>query len=151
MKSFFTRNAIIVMLNILAGCILLFCCTFYFFQSMRLFYKDITSWMFFAPLVLGFGTAFVCFYIIYLVSHLEADTMHNADRFDLAYRIVFTITVIMLFVRSFLGDFTVPRGHEDELVGMVLQATIPLNVAGIISGLITWFTPKIKDNDNKDF
>ena len=99
--------------------------------------------MAFSPILLLAGIIFVCFYIVTLVTKLEDGDIHTADRFDLAYRLVFSFTLILLVVRSFLGDF---MGGGTNL-NIQYEVIIP----AIISGLITWLTPKIRDNDNPDF
>ena len=99
--------------------------------------------MAFCPILFFAGLLFVCYYIVTLVSKLEAGDIPQADRLDLPYRIIFSITLIVLVVRSFLGDF---MGE-----GTRLNVPISIIILAIISGLVTWLTPKIKDNDNPDF
>ena len=99
--------------------------------------------MAFAPILFFAGIVFVCFYITMLVFNLEAKTVQKADRYDLAYKVVFSLTLMLLVVRSFLGDF---MGE-----GTNLNVPIPIIVIAIVSGIVTWATPKIKDNNNPEF
>ena len=123
-----------------------------------MFLKDITSYMAFAPILLLLGTLFICFYIMMLVFYLfEAKTAWLADRFDLAYKIVFSLTLILLIVRSFLGDFMCADGDYCGMYGppchnpQTLSVPVPIIIAAILSGLVNWLIPKIKDNDNTEF
>ena len=109
-----------------------------------MFYRDITSYMAAVPIVFALGIAFVCFYITSLVFSLESRMIWLADRYDLLYKIIFSVTLIILVVRSFLGDFASEQGTA-------LNVPVPIIALALLSGLITWFTPKIKDNDNNEF
>jgi|GEM_PF-1115189 len=163
---FMTRNTKIVITHIAAACTLLFCCCFFFFQNTGMFKSDITSYMAWSPIIFFAGLIFICFYIIMLVFNLEARTTHNADKYDLAYKIIFGITLAVLIVRSFLGDFMCTeswcgtKGEDGEILtchavtlwyGTSLYVTITVTVVAVISGIVTWLTPKIKDNDNNEF
>jgi len=110
--------------------------------------------MFFCPLLLAIGIAFICFYIVTLVTHIDTN-VRQADKYDLPYKIVFSLTLILLVVRSFLGDFLGYRfDTELETYGTMLNIppeTIGIVVTAFISGIITWFNPKIRDNDNTEF
>jgi len=138
-----------------------------------MFKKDITSYMAFFPVLFFAGIIFVCFYIVMLVSNVEAKTIQRADRYDLIYKIVFTLTLILLITRSFIGDFMCTGGSlcdpaiaelakgmsTKEIVAngwdychsTKLNVPIVIIVTVILSGLVTWFTPKIKDNNNQEF
>lgn len=127
--------------------------------------------MAFSPIILFLGVAFVCFYIVHLVFKLETKSHYRADRLDIPYKIIFSVTLIMLIVRSFLGDFMhVDPEHcgkwlldgvyyLDEMPGSKqyfchstnLNVPYPIVIVAIISGFVTWFTPKIRDNDNPEF
>ena len=141
-RRFFTNKRIVFM-NITAACVLFFCCCFFFFQNTKLFLSDIKSYMAFSPILFFAGVIFICVYISILVGKLETRNTAHADRLDLAYRIIFTITLLVLIIRSFLGDF---QGE-----GTKLNVPIFIIVLAIASGLATWLTPKIKDNDSTDF
>jgi len=123
---------------------MLFACCFFFFANMRMFLNDITSYMAFAPILFLLGVIFVCFYITMLVFYLfEAETVWVADRFDLVYKIVFSLTLMLLIIRSFFGDF---MGS-----GTILNVPVAIIVISIVSGVMTWCIPKIRDNDNLEF
>jgi hypothetical protein len=105
---------------------------------MKMFFDDFGGKLFFSPIILIFGTAFVCFYIISLVFHLDGTLIHMAERFDLIYKIIFSITFLMLVVRAILAS-------------PILNAPLEIVIPAIISGLLTWVTPKIRDNNNTEF
>ena len=155
-KTLCTRNVVVVILNIVAACILLFCCFYFFFSNPKMFWRDLKSYMFFSPILLVAGAGFVCFYIMNLVFHLEEKSLHLADSWDLVYKVVFSLTFMLLILRSFFGDFmsepsiNIVTG-ETIAGGTNLNVPIEMIVMGIISGLITWFTPPIRDNDNTEF
>ena len=139
----FTRNNTIVLFNLVSACMLLFCVFFFFFSNMQVFLDDITGYMFFSPLLLLLGALFVCFYITMLIFYLfESKTVWLADRFDLPYKIICSVILLLLIIRAFLlGYFT-----ESALLFLP-----PFVIIAILSGIITWVLPKIKDNDNTDF
>ncbi|MDR0462473.1 MAG: hypothetical protein LBG88_04065 [Christensenellaceae bacterium] len=138
-----SRNITIVISNIVTSSTLLFCCCFFFFRNYKMFGRDFTSYMAFMPVLFFAGVLYVCFYIIMLVGSLENNSTRNADRYDLAYRIVFSVTLFVLIIRSFLGDF---MGE-----GTTLNVSYEIIIVAIVSGIATWLTPKIKDNDNTEF
>ena len=130
--------------------------------------------MFFAPIILFLGMLFICYYITMLVFYLfESRTVWLADRFDLPYKIVFAVTMLMLTIRSFLGDFMCteywcadnpcdnPNNcsiHRYDFFdtamachNTMLNVPVAIIVFAIISGIVTWCIPKIKDNDNNEF
>jgi quinol-cytochrome oxidoreductase complex cytochrome b subunit len=141
----------------------LFCCCAFFFQNVKeyeiittigdqtitekisLFKRDFQSYMAVFWILLFLGIGFVCFYIMTLVTHIDTNT-RQADRYDLAYKIVFSLTLVILVTRSFLGDF-----KGDGTMLNIPYQTFGIIIAAIISGIITWVTPKIKDNDNTEF
>jgi len=131
-------NKMIIIIKIASACLLFFCCCFFFFQNLSMFLDDITSYMAFFPIIFFAGVILVCVYISLLVGTLESKNVHLSDRYDIAYRIVFTITLLALTLRSF---FTKP----------MLNVPIFIIALAIFSGIITWATPKIRDNDSTDF
>lgn len=94
----------------------------------------------FNPLLLIFilGNVLVATYVILITIKLWDKDFVHADKFDLPFRIIFSITLIVMGVRSF---FTYP------------YISVPLGVIllGIFSGILMWATPKIVDNDNEVF
>jgi len=141
------RNKVIVIINISAACLLFFCCCFFFFQNIGMFWSDLTSYLFFFPVLYFAGVVLVCLYIAVLVGKLESRQLAHADRWDFWYRIVFTVTLIILILRSFLGDFK----SAGSLLNYHNAASIVIIVLAFVSGLVTWLTPKIKDNNNNEF
>ena len=149
---FFVRNVNIIVMKIFAASLLLFCVCFFFFSNMALFWSDLRSYMVFAPLTFIIGVGFICFYIITLVVSIESGRTQFSDRYDLLYRIIFSIVLLMLIIRSFLGDFNNSLLDSDgNPLGTNLNVHIGLVITSIISGLVTWCTPKIRDNDNTEF
>jgi hypothetical protein len=133
-----------------AASILLFCCCFFFFSNITMFKHDFTSYMFFAPLLLWGGILYVCFYLFVLSIHLESRTPHIAERHNLIYKIVFSLTLLTLLLRSFFGDFAGQAAGE-ELTSDLLSVPISIVVCAITSGIITWCIPGFRDNDNNEF
>lgn len=135
-KPLFT-NKQIVLIKIGSACLLFFCCCLFFFQSMEMFWNDLKSFNPF-PIIFFAGLIFVCTYISILVGHINSKELFKAERLDLVYRIVFSITLIALVIRSF---FAKPY----------LNVPIHIVVLAVVSGIITWITPRIVDNNNSDF
>ena len=94
----------------------------------------------FHPMLLLFylGNALVALYVILVMIKLWDKEFASVDRFDLAYRIIFSITLIAMGLHDF---FTYP------------YMMLPLGVMmlGILSGVLMWATPKLVDNDNEVF
>jgi len=132
------RNSIAVFLKITAACLLLFCCLIFIFSHYKLFFQDFHSPYFIAPIILILGTSFVCFYITMLVFHLDGTAPYMADRFDFLYKIIFSITFLTLIIRAIAAS-------------PIFNAPLEVIIPAISSGLITWFTPKIRDNNNNEF
>ena len=140
-------NKTIIIIKIAAACVLFFCCCFFFFSHLGMFWRDLTSYWFFFPVLFFAGIIFVCVYISILVGSFEEKSIMHSDRYDIAYRIVFTVTFFILTIRSFLGDFANPS----EDFGSNLNVPIAIIALAMLSGIVTWLTPKIKDNDSNDF
>ena len=130
-------NKTIAVIKITAACILFFTCCLFFFQSIDMFWNDIKKFSPF-PVIFFAGVIFICIYIGNLVGHIESKELHKADRFDLLYRIIFTITLLSMVIRSF---FAKPYLNVPTLI-VCLAVTI---------GILTWLAPKIIDNDNTEF
>jgi len=137
-KPILNRNKVIVFLKITAACLLLFCCLIFIFSHYKMFFNDFKTKYFLSPIVLISGTSFVCFYIIMLVFHLDGSAPYLAERFDLIYKIIFSLTFVMLVIRS-------------TLASPILNAPLEIVIPAIFSGLLTWFTPPIRDNNNTEF
>ena len=93
---------------------------------------------------------------------MEEKSSYLADRYALMYKVVFSITLVMLIARSFLGDFmhVCPdsilypeefRRHAETCTATDLNVQPGMVIIAILSGIITWCTPKIRDNDNDEF
>jgi len=84
------------------------------------------------------GNGLVALYVIAVMVKLWDEDFVSVDKFDLAYRIIFSITLIAMGVYSF---FTYPY----------IQMPLGVMTLGILSGVLMWATPKIIDNDNDVF
>ena len=143
----YLSNARIIILKISAACVLFFCCSYFFFQHYDMFWRDLNSYMWFMPVIYFAGLIGVCAYIFLLVGTLESNRLERGDRFDIPYRIIFSITFLALVIRSFLGDFMNP----DTDISTNLNVPVPIICLTIASGLLTVCLPKIRDNDTSDF
>jgi hypothetical protein len=140
------RNTVVIIINIIASNMLLFSSCAFLFQNLKLFEHDFKTYMAFCPILLFLGIVFVCFYIIVLVTNIDSN-IRKTDKWDFPYKIVFSITLLILVVRSFLGDF---MGGEGIMLNIPPQ-TINIVIIALVSGVITWCNPKIRDNVNKEF
>jgi hypothetical protein len=147
----FDRNRAIVYANMATATILMFCCCYFFFSHVGMFWRDLKSYMFFSPLIMFCGVAFTCFYMFELSTHIGDKTAHFADRFDLPYKIIFSVTLITLLVRSFIGDFMFVPEHADDPTPRLLSVPLEIALFAIFAAIATWCIPKIKDNNNKEF
>jgi hypothetical protein len=130
-------NKSIVVIKIATAALLFFACCLFFFQYMDLFWSDLKNWIPF-PIVFFAGLIWVCIYIGNLVAHIESRNLYLSDRYDWLYKIVFTVIILSMVVRSF---FAKPYLQVPEMIIVLC----------IISGIITYLTPKIVDNSNDDF
>jgi hypothetical protein len=137
-------NKAIIFIKIAAAALLFFCCSFFFFQNKEMFWNDFKSWRAFFPVFYVLGLILICMYLTLLVSTIESKEHFLGDRYDLAYRVVFTVTLLLIIIRIFFAEtiFYTPIGANLPVMIIVL---------GVISGAVTWLIPKIKDNDNQDF
>ena len=96
----------------------------------------------FNPLLVTFyiGNILVGLYVILVMIKLWDEDFAHADKFDLAYRITFSIT---LFAMAAHATFTKPYLMRQMGLGVI--------TLGILSGILMWATPKILDNDNDVF
>ena len=137
-KARFFSNKTIVIIKIIAACILFFACCLFFFGNMEMFADDLKNFNPF-PIIFFAGIIWVCIYISNLVGKIEDKNLYLADRFDWLYKLVFTITILSMVVRSFL--FAEPY----------LAVQTEIVILCIISGILTLMTPKIVDNNNEEF
>ena len=128
-------NKTTVVIKISAAVILFFACCLFFFQYIGMLWDDLKHFNPF-PIIFLAGIVFICAYIINLLVHIENKELYKADRFDLLYRIIFTITLLSMVIRVYLVKLSVP--------------TLIVCLA-VISGLLTWLAPQIIDNDNTEF
>jgi len=103
---------------------------------MKLFWDDLRSVVFAFPIVFFVGLIWICIYIVHLAGHIDDKNLHHADRFDWLYRIVFSVTVIAIVVRTVFIQIFPPW---------------PIVTICIISGVLALITPKIVDNNNDEF
>ena len=148
-----------LIIKTVAACILFFCGSFFFFSNPWMFWRDLTSYMFFFPIIFFAGMILVCLYMSVLMGSMDKTSIIHSDRYDYAYKIVFTITFLLLLIRLILGDFANLCTSEClDPCEIHYRGGISLSVEMIViiilamaSGLATWLTPKIKDNDTTDF
>ena len=136
-KSRRLSSRTIVVLKIAAGSLLFFGCCLFFFSYRGMFWDDIKGGNPF-PVVFFSGLILVCAYIINLVGHMDSEELYLADRFDLVYKIVFTITILSMALRAILSE-------------PYLNVPVTIMVVCIFSGILTLVTPKIVDNNNDEF
>ena len=137
-------NRVILYIKLIAAFVLFFCCVFFMVHNWTMFLHDMSSWMFFFPVLYILGTLCVSVYISFQIWHIDSkENAAGSDRFDLPYRIIFTITFLLLLVRSFLGDF---MGD-----GTMLNVPYIIIIPAVISGIMTWACPKIHYNNSNDF
>ena len=131
-------NKTIVIIKIVAACILFFACCLFFFGNMKSFGEDLKNFNPF-PIIFFVGIIWICIYISNLVGKIEDKNLYLADRFDWLYKLVFTITILSMIVRSFF------------FIKPYLAVPTEIIILCIISGVLTLLTPKIVDNNNEEF
>lgn len=138
-------NKEIIIIKIATACMLFLASSMFFFSNLR--HPNETAWFEFRealsswhPMLLIFflGNILVGAYIILVMIKLWDKDFTHADKFDLPYRIVFSITLIVMITWSF---FNYP--YTIMPLGVMMLA--------ILSGVLMWATPKIVDNDNEEF
>ena len=129
----FIPNSWRVILRIIMACVLLFVTSFFFFRNMSVFWDDLAS---FNPLPIFFfaGIAAVCVYISFLVSRSEDKQFHRADKFDLPYRVLFTVLLLYVCIRDFL---IYPYDITPWLI-----------IIACVAGVVNWLIPKTTYDDS---
>jgi len=137
-KKRLLSNKTIVAVKVVTACVLFFACALFFFGNISLFVGDFKSFNPF-PLVFFAGLIWVCVYIANLLSKIEDKNLYLADRHDWLYKLIFTVTILSVIIRSFI--FEQP------------YLSVPTFIVSlfIISGILTLLTPNIIDNNNDDF
>ena len=124
-------------LKILSACGLLFISAFFFFQHMGLLWDDITVGNI-TPIFFVAGVVCVCLYIGFIVSRFEDGKFHRAERWDLIYKIIFSLTMVYIAIRAiFIEPF----------VGVPVGALS----AAVVIGILNWFIPAISIQDDTEF
>jgi hypothetical protein len=126
-----------VVAKLVIACAMLFTSSLFFFQNVNEFWYDLLDINPF-PVIFFAGIIFVCIYIGFLVSRIEDNALHRADKFDLAYKIIFSLLMIYISIRSF---FIEPYLEVDAIMISIL----------IFCGVVNWCTPRLVDNDNEEF
>ena len=141
----FLSNKEIVCIKIGTACMLFLASSMFFFGN----FNNVDPYLRAAfrgnlanPLLLIFyiGNILVAAYVILVMIKLWDKDFAHADKFDLTYRITYSVTLISMAAYSF---FTYPY--------MMRQLGLGIMVLGLLSGIIMWATPKILDNDNEVF
>lgn len=130
-------NKWIVILKILSACALLFISGVFFFQNINVFGNDFRSWNL-APIIFFLGIGFCCFYIGFLINRMEARELHRAERWDLAYKIIYSIVLLYIGLRDFF-------------VEPYLDVSVWLIITTISIGLLNWVIPPLRFHDDTDF
>ncbi|MCM1404055.1 MAG: hypothetical protein NC133_00900 [Prevotella sp.] len=142
-------NKAIVIMKIISALGLMFACCLYVFMNFDTFKDDLglnsakplgsaaNPWYHVAfPVLFILGFCFVIYYVGNMIIRVEAKQMWKADRMFLVYQIVFTGLLLITIWRWFLVDLS--------------NAWLP-SVMMIVSGALNLCTPKIVDNNNRDF
>ncbi|MCL2755591.1 MAG: hypothetical protein FWE45_00885 [Firmicutes bacterium] len=105
--------------------------------AVHFLWQDITS---FNPLPIFFfaGILAICAYISFLVYRVNSKTFYSADRFDLWYKMLFSLILIYICIRSL---FIVPY----------LNVPLELVIIAVASGLFNWLIPPIICNNSEEF
>lgn len=130
-------NHIIVFIKVACALLLLFATLFFLFDNAYDLGNDFRNWNPF-PLILLGGLSFVIGYIAFLISRLWDNTVFRADRLDILYKIIFSIVLISICIRSLF-------------IEPYLNVPVHLIILSVVSGIATWVTPRIVDNNSEEF
>ena len=150
-KQFRISNKWIVILKIATACAMWLVASLFFFQSFEVFWvEDVNStdvppaeyfypWpnldVFIVPLL---AILFVLAYVIFLINRIVDNKIHQADRFDLVYKIVFTLFLLYIAIRS---PFLPP---SDDAV------PVHIVVLAVATGIFNWLIPGLVYYDDKE-
>lgn len=130
-------NGGVLALKVTCALLMMLACIWFFTTHIQLFWDDLRAFNPF-PIVFFVGIILIWIYLGFLIGRADDKKFYLADRFDIWYRIIFSTVLIAIGVRSF---FAYPY----------LNVPISIIIICIISGLVTWLTPRIVDNNNSEF
>lgn len=127
-------------------------CLFFFryFAMFRTMFVEMFTFRAFHWFVPVFIVGAICIlvYIGYLFVSMDKSSWYSADKFDLAYRIVFSLLVVAICIQAFFTEIgTGPENVQERYLSVPPDVV----VVAIISGILMWFTPKMIMNDVDDF
>ena len=131
-------NKTIVIIKIVSACVMWFVSSLFFFANINILLDDITqlSWLSPLPILFFLALLAVLAYIGFLAGRIEDKRLFLADKFDVWYKIIFSLVLIYINIRSVIVNLEVPA--------LIL-------VLSVASGLVTWFTPRLQMHDNQEF
>lgn len=148
-KKFRMSNKAIVLMKLISALGLFFSCCLFFFLNLGIFKRDLgfdpdyplgsaaNPWYNLAFLIVFLlALCFIVYYITNLVIRFETKQLWKADRLFIVYQIVFTALLIITIWRWFFISIS--------------NAMVP-SVIMILAGFINLITPRIVDNNNRDF
>lgn len=148
-KKFRISNKAIVLMKLVSALGLFFSCCLFFFLNLGIFKRDLgfdkdyplgsaaNPWYNLVFLIVFLlAICFIVYYITNMVIRFETKQIWKADRLFIVYQIVFTALLIITIWRWFFISIS--------------NAMIP-SVIMVISGFINLITPRIVDNNNRDF
>jgi len=140
-KKSILSNKWILILKVVFACILLFLASFFFFQNMDDFWNDFSTTsppLFLVPAFFFLGIICVCGYIIFLLMRVDDGKVYRSERFDIPYKIVYSLLILIISVRGFF-------------IAPYLNVPIPIVVIGLCFGIANWMIPKLYFHDSEDF
>lgn len=135
-------NKAIVIMKIISALGLIFSVCLYLFMNFDAFKVDMgfgpdgVTYRLVFPILLMLGFSFIVYYVGNMIIRVETKKIWKADNMFILYQIVFTGLLLVTIWRWFLVDLT--------------NAKLP-SIIMILSGILNLCTPKIVDNDNRDF
>ena len=134
----FLNPRAVVIMKITVACIFLFISAFFFLANIDVFVDDILSWRAGLPIIFLLGIVVICVYISFLVNRIGDGTIFRAERLDLLFKLVFSIVIIYIPVRSIFME-------------PYMNLPTPLVVFAIVTGLANWLIPPVIINDSEEF
>ena len=148
-KKFRISNKAIVLMKLISALGLFFSCCLFFFLNLGIFRRDLgfdpdyplgsdaNPWYNLVFLIVFLlAICFIVYYITNMVIRFETKQIWKADRLFIVYQIVFTALLIITIWRWFFISIS--------------NAMVP-SVIMVLAGFINLITPRIVDNNNRDF
>jgi len=128
-------NEWVVAFKVMVACGFLFISSMFFLDNLEVLWDDVMSWNP-LPIIFVGGILVICAYIAFLVNRVGDRTLFRAERMDIIFKIVFSMIIIYISMRSLFADLTVP---------------VPLVIGAVIIGLLNWLIPPVIINDSDEF